>query len=73
MNHESCEGCFYDLGGGRDNCTLGVASECRDGGGFEAWTPKNKFDDDNNIVPLVTLVDIMPDFSRRGCNRGRVH
>ena len=37
---ESCEGCLYDLGGGRDNCCLGVAAECRDGGGYEAWTDK---------------------------------
>lgn len=35
---ESCTGCLYDLGGGRDNCCLGVAAECRDGGGYEAWT-----------------------------------
>ena len=35
--HESCDGCLYDLGGGRDNCLLNVAHECRDGGGFEAW------------------------------------
>lgn len=39
---ESCEGCLYDLGGGRDNCCLGVAAECRDGGGYEAWTDKNE-------------------------------
>ncbi|MBQ8507200.1 MAG: hypothetical protein IJ466_07225 [Clostridia bacterium] len=37
QKHESCTGCRYDLGGGRDNCTLCVAAECRDGGGFEAW------------------------------------
>ena len=39
---ESCEGCLYDLGGGRDNCCLGVAAECRDGGGYEAWTDAHK-------------------------------
>lgn len=38
---ESCTGCLYDLGGGRDNCCLGVAAECRDGGGYEAWTDEN--------------------------------
>ena len=36
----SCVGCDYDLGGGRDNCLLNVAFECRDGGGFEAWKPR---------------------------------
>lgn len=35
-----CRKCLYDLGGGRDNCRLGVASECRDGGGYEAFKPK---------------------------------
>lgn len=40
--HESCTGCHYDLGGGRDNCLLCVAHECRDGGGFEAWKPKKE-------------------------------
>ena len=37
MRHESCDGCMYDLGGGRDNCRLNLSYECRDGGGFEAW------------------------------------
>lgn len=36
---ESCTGCLYDLGGGRDNCRLNLSYECRDGGGFEAWEP----------------------------------
>lgn len=40
MKHDSCDGCAYDLQGGRDNCTENVAYECRDGGGFEHWTPK---------------------------------
>lgn len=40
---ESCTGCLYDLGGGRDNCCLGVAAECRDGGGYEAWTDAGKY------------------------------
>ena len=39
MEHNSCEGCKNDLGGGRDNCRLNLAFECRDGGGFEAWEP----------------------------------
>ena len=38
--HESCAGCRHDLGGGRDNCRLNLAYECRDGGGFEAWEPE---------------------------------
>ena len=41
QKHESCDGCRYDLGAGRDNCTLCVAAECRDGGGFEAWKAKD--------------------------------
>lgn len=40
---ESCTGCLYDLGGGRDNCCLCVAAECRDGGGYEAWTSEHKY------------------------------
>lgn len=39
--HDSCAGCRYDLGGGRDNCRLNLAYECRDGGGFEAWEAKD--------------------------------
>lgn len=38
--HDSCDGCRYDLGGGRDNCTENVSQECRDGGGFEHWTAR---------------------------------
>ena len=55
--HDSCSGCLYDLGGGRDNCLLGVAPECRDGGGFEAWTPNGPddgvaiMDDDPRSLP----------------------
>lgn len=41
IERTSCAGCDYDLGGGRDNCTLCVAAECRDGGGFEAYRAKN--------------------------------
>ena len=36
---ESCEGCKWDLRGGRDNCRINLAFECRDGGGFEAYEP----------------------------------
>ena len=35
--YDSCAGCRHGLGGGRDNCRLNLAYECRDGGGFEAW------------------------------------
>ena len=41
MEHNSCEGCKNDLGGGRDNCCLNLSFECRDGGGFEAWEPED--------------------------------
>lgn len=65
--HESCDGCLYDLGGGRDNCMLNVAYECRDGGGFEAWTESGpddgvaRCDDDDAPMPrpAVTLEDLM--------------
>lgn len=43
--HDSCAGCRHDLGGGRDNCRLNLAYECRDGGGFEAWEPKEEVQD----------------------------
>lgn len=58
---ESCTGCLYDLGGGRDNCCLGVAAECRDGGGYEAWTDAGKYSDNVRIDPVITLVDVMED------------
>lgn len=61
---ESCGGCLYDLGGGRDNCCLGVAAECRDGGGYEAWTSEHKYDDDVQIAPIVTLEDVMEDMQK---------
>ena len=35
--HDSCDGCRYDLGGGRENCRINAEYECRDGGGFELW------------------------------------
>lgn len=43
--HKSCDGCRHDLGGGRDNCRLNLAYECRDGGGFEAWEPEEEAQD----------------------------
>lgn len=43
--HDSCAGCRHDLGGGRDNCRLNLAYECRDGGGFEAWEPEEEAQD----------------------------
>lgn len=33
MNHDSCEGCDHDLGGGC--CRINAEAECREGGGFE--------------------------------------
>lgn len=36
--HDSCAGCRHDLGGGC--CKLNLESECREGGGFEAWERK---------------------------------
>lgn len=33
-----CEGCRHDLGGGC--CRINLEAECREGGGFEAWEPK---------------------------------
>lgn len=46
---ENCKGCVHDLGGGRDNCLLNVAYECRDGGGFEAYeTVTDKEDEDES-------------------------
>lgn len=35
--HDSCDGCRYDLGGGC--CKINVEGECREGGGFELWEP----------------------------------
>ena len=36
--HDSCAGCRHDLGGGC--CKVNLESECREGGGFEAWERK---------------------------------
>lgn len=33
--HDSCEGCKHNLGGGC--CSLNVEDECAAGGGFELW------------------------------------
>lgn len=33
--HDSCDGCKHDLGGGR--CRMNLEYECREGGGFELW------------------------------------
>lgn len=33
--HDSCDGCKHDLGGGC--CKINVEGECREGGGFELW------------------------------------
>jgi len=36
----SCTGCAHDLGGGC--CRINAEGECREGGGFELWTPKEE-------------------------------
>ena len=41
---KSCETCRYDLGGGRYNCQINEEQECRDGGGYELWEPKDEHD-----------------------------
>lgn len=33
--HDSCEGCKHNLGGG--HCKINLEGECREGGGYEAW------------------------------------
>ena len=38
MKNESCAGCANDLGGGC--CKINMEAECREGGGFELWEPK---------------------------------
>ena len=35
MEHDSCDGCKWDLGGGC--CSLNVEDECAAGGGYELW------------------------------------
>ena len=41
---KSCETCKFDLGGGRYNCQINEEQECRDGGGYELWEPKDEHD-----------------------------
>lgn len=38
----SCKGCRHDLGGGC--CRINCEAECREGGGFELWEPKEEGD-----------------------------
>lgn len=38
MSRCPCEGCCHDLGGGC--CRINLEAECREGGGYEAWEPK---------------------------------
>ena len=38
----SCNGCKNDLGGGC--CRINCEGECREGGGFELWEPKESED-----------------------------
>ena len=33
-----CDSCKHDLGGGC--CRVNLEAECREGGGFEAWEPR---------------------------------
>lgn len=33
--HDSCNGCKHNLGGG--HCKINLEDECADGGGYEAW------------------------------------
>lgn len=44
VERESCEGCIHDLGGG--HCRINMERECREGGGFELWEPKDGSDDE---------------------------
>lgn len=41
---KSCEGCKNDLGGG--HCRINVEGECREGGGFELYEPKDGRNDE---------------------------
>lgn len=43
MNCEGCKGCKHDLGGGC--CRINVEAECREGGGYELYEPKEGCDD----------------------------
>ena len=33
--HDSCDSCKHNLGGG--HCKVNLEGECREGGGYEAW------------------------------------
>lgn len=75
MRHDSCDGCMYDLGGGRDNCLLNVAYECRDGGGFEAWEAQEHGQREvrhimRNRITLGSLFDGSGGFPLAGCMCG---
>lgn len=35
LEHDSCDGCKHNLGGG--HCRINLEGECREGGGYEAW------------------------------------
>lgn len=39
MSKSTCDGCRHDLGGGA--CKINLEAECREGGGFEAWTSQS--------------------------------
>ena len=55
-NHDSCAGCIYDLGGGC--CRINLEDECREGGGFEAWTDEKPVEVvDGHIVMWVPYLD----------------
>lgn len=40
MKHCPCESCHNDLGGGA--CKISMEAECREGGGFELFEPKEQ-------------------------------
>lgn len=66
---------MYDLGGGRDNCMLNVAYECRDGGGFEAWEAQEHGQREvrhimRNRITLGSLFDGSGGFPLAGCMCG---
>lgn len=55
MERESCVGCKHYLGGGC--CSIHMEPECREGGGFELYEPKD--DDDGEWLP-ATWDDLWP-------------
>lgn len=50
MELKDCTSCKHDLGGGRENCRLNAEYECRDGGGYELWEPKEKTKNEEEIA-----------------------